>query len=404
MKTNSQIYSILENFSFALDVPILVFNDGEKLINYFPEHFIRPPEILRGPLYRQLALTRNLPPQQLYTYSDIYHHNFFIYPIKDNEGAATYISIGPLLMNEIKQDDVRKLLISNEFTLDYEENLLNYFHQLRVVTPNQFQAIKQISELTLSAVDPNIRQTPQDEESRAYDEFKQRYEQIKFFHQPKEFEEHFLSLFKQGDEACFDMLKNIDNYPVPSIGNGNPVRSRKNLMISMITLLVRTSVEAGVEQEEAYSLGDFYINLLESIDTLDRLLILEKNIYHSYFNRVKKQDRSTVYTPLVARTIQYVSKHLSESISLDDIAGEFKVHPNYLSSLFKKETGDTLSQYINRQRIKEAKELLINTDYSLLEISTLMGFNTQSYFARIFKRHEGVPPNEYRRHYHNPTV
>ena len=69
--------------------------------------------------------------------------------------------------------------------------------------------------------------------------------------------------------------------------------------------------------------------------------------------------------------------------------------PQYISSLFKKEVGVSLSEYILKCKIDEAKYLLTHTNYSILEISTLLCFHDQSYFTKTFKRFTGITPKKY---------
>ena len=68
----------------------------------------------------------------------------------------------------------------------------------------------------------------------------------------------------------------------------------------------------------------------------------------------------------------------------------------YLSTKFKKETGMTLSQYIQEQKIGKAKSLLKSTDRSILEIATYLGFSSQGYFQNVFKKLTGMTPKDYR--------
>ncbi|MEH7313803.1 helix-turn-helix domain-containing protein, partial [Priestia megaterium] len=72
------------------------------------------------------------------------------------------------------------------------------------------------------------------------------------------------------------------------------------------------------------------------------------------------------------------------------------LHPNYLSKIFKKEVGKSVSQYIQEQRIEEAKKLLQLSNYTISEISTLLNFHDQSYFTTTFKKILGVTPKQYR--------
>lgn len=90
-----------------------------------------------------------------------------------------------------------------------------------------------------------------------------------------------------------------------------------------------------------------------------------------------------------------VLKYLYDNISLSKISNILNISPQHISSTFKREMKITLSEYILKSKIQEAKYLFLNTNYSVLEISTLLSFNDQSYFTKIFKRYAGITPKKY---------
>lgn len=86
-----------------------------------------------------------------------------------------------------------------------------------------------------------------------------------------------------------------------------------------------------------------------------------------------------------------------EKVTLDALANAFNYHRNYLSAMIKKESGMTLSEHIQNARLERAKNLLSDSNFSVLEISTKVGYTDVSYFNRLFKRNFGFRPNEYRK-------
>lgn len=101
-------------------------------------------------------------------------------------------------------------------------------------------------------------------------------------------------------------------------------------------------------------------------------------------------------SPLVRAVSAYVQEHLTEDITVDEIAQTLYLSPNYLSSRFHRESGMTLRTFISQQRISKAKDYLKNTDRSILDISTFLGFSSQAYFQNVFKKMTGMTPKEYR--------
>ena len=87
---------------------------------------------------------------------------------------------------------------------------------------------------------------------------------------------------------------------------------------------------------------------------------------------------------------------MSENILLNDIAQVAYVHPTYLSKLFKKETGQNISDYITECRIEKAKQCLKQPEYKIYEIAKICGFQDVKYFGMVFKSAVGCAPSKYR--------
>ncbi len=116
---------------------------------------------------------------------------------------------------------------------------------------------------------------------------------------------------------------------------------------------------------------------------------LESYISDTYFIN-KKENQG------IKRAVEYITQNYGEDISLEDVAEHIKINPSYLCVLFKKNIGMTFSQFLNKVRIDKAKQLLENTEYSVMEIAVACGFSDQSYFTKVFKKYTGVTPKKYR--------
>ncbi|CAN7744249.1 response regulator transcription factor [Paenibacillus sp. LjRoot56] len=100
---------------------------------------------------------------------------------------------------------------------------------------------------------------------------------------------------------------------------------------------------------------------------------------------------------MVEAVKQYIAEHLSESeLSREEIANHAFLNPDYLSRVFKKETGISIMDYLLQERIKLAKELLAKTGMSIGQIALEVGFTYFAYFSKVFRKQTGLNPNEYR--------
>lgn len=119
---------------------------------------------------------------------------------------------------------------------------------------------------------------------------------------------------------------------------------------------------------------------------------------HSYIiaNNICTSKNSKVYSPCVNYAIKYVQKNYATEISIDEICNELNINKCYFCSIFKKETGLTFINYLNNYKIEKSKELLKNSNLSLLDISLSVGYNNQSYFSTVFKKITSQTPFEFR--------
>ena len=99
----------------------------------------------------------------------------------------------------------------------------------------------------------------------------------------------------------------------------------------------------------------------------------------------------------IFKAVVFIQQHYSEPISLEQIAMEANLNPEYLSRVFKEETGYNYSTFLSNIRLKKAEYLLINTVEKVQNIAEMVGYSNVSYFSTIFKKKYGVNPYEFRR-------
>ena len=111
-----------------------------------------------------------------------------------------------------------------------------------------------------------------------------------------------------------------------------------------------------------------------------------------FFNKHFLDDR------IVGQVQLYIRQHLREDLKVSTLGQIFFLSPNHLSFLFKKETGYTLSDYVENARMERAR-VLLSMDYSIVEVAMQVGYSDASYFSRVFKKKTGMSPQKYQHEY-----
>ncbi|WP_028308993.1 response regulator transcription factor [Desulfitibacter alkalitolerans] len=141
--------------------------------------------------------------------------------------------------------------------------------------------------------------------------------------------------------------------------------------------------------------------LIESIKNVIKFIEerkTEENINRSKNEPDNVETAEVLNDNLLIREIKnFICGNYQHRLTLNILADFVHYNPSYISSLFKKITGQGITEYITEVRIKKAKELLINKNISMDEVADEVGLNNNSYLTAIFKRKVGISPSEYRR-------
>lgn len=111
---------------------------------------------------------------------------------------------------------------------------------------------------------------------------------------------------------------------------------------------------------------------------------------------ILNDDKNAYSSTSIKLAIQFITKNYHKNITLKDVAEEVFLSQNYLSELFKKETGEGFYEFLSNYRIKKAKEILLTTNLKIYEVAESVGYNDSITFGRAFKKIAGVTPNNFR--------
>ena len=158
----------------------------------------------------------------------------------------------------------------------------------------------------------------------------------------------------------------------------------------------RIIVQEGVDYHTANDLAGQYIAQILLAQNADELSYVFLTLLQDYTQRVAQLRRLPGSSLVIRQIHQYIQRNCDQKISSRTLADYLHMNSSYLSALFKKETGMTLSAYIRREKINEAKRLLEGSQFTGVEISEALAFSSESYFCAVFKRETGMTPEEYR--------
>lgn len=123
----------------------------------------------------------------------------------------------------------------------------------------------------------------------------------------------------------------------------------------------------------------------------------------SYFETCQCRPASASYSPLIQKALHVIDKSYKEPISLNSVAEQLNITPQYLSRIFMKEMSRSFVDYLTSYRIERAKSLLQDTNMKINMVCLQAGYPDAKYFCTLFKKITGVTPNQYRASKANPS-
>lgn len=175
----------------------------------------------------------------------------------------------------------------------------------------------------------------------------------------------------------------------------DPSRNAKNYTVILNTILRKAAENGGVHPLYIDRLSSDFALRIEAAVSWKELQDIWEEMAHKYCLLVKKHSMRD-YSPLVQKVMARVDFDLTTDLSLKANAEALSVNPSYLSTLFKKETGVTLTDYVNRKRVEHAAYLLSSTDLSVSSVGQRCGIQDDNYFTKIFKKYTEKTPKQYR--------
>lgn len=341
----------------------------------------------------------------IYRIRDAFFCNFLVFRLPDTT-PATFASIGPYRLKELTEQDYLHILEHANLPLEQLATLKKFYEDIPffadeqrllhiIYTLGEFIwgnadnfSIKLVNQLILEDCEPIILHADTQNPIDTLDTMRHLEERYAI-------EAQIIQAVSQGQSHKAEiMLNKIANRDMEK-HSPDPIRNMKNYCIILNTLLRKAAELGAVHPLHIDSLSSKFAIKIENAVSTAALTRLQSEMVHKYCLLVKNHSMQG-YSLLIRKVLTRIDTDLTADLSLRAQAALLNINSSYLSTLFKKEVGMTLTDYVNNKRVEHALFLLNTTTMQIQAIAQHCGIPDVNYFTKTFKKHIGKTPKEYR--------
>lgn len=335
-------------------------------------------------------------------FRDSFYCNYAIFQYTDiNIKEIIYVMIGPYLTEDMTQSQFYSIQQKVNSPEHAGQDLIEYYNALpKIQETNRFHILISclVEQILVNPPDFTVQFMTDlfDNESEPVEYAPESpLMSYKLIEERYQLENSLLQAVTQGNfsKAELALEKFIQHRLTPRFKD--PLRHSKNLMIVLSTLCRKSVENANVHPFHIDEVSRNFAIQIESLQSMKDVHKLELAILRKYCLLVNNYSLSG-HSSLLQKVINYIDMNITEPLSLNTLSTLFSVNSSYLSTLFKKEMGITLTEFIHYQKIQYAIKLLNKTDLQIQNIAAQIGINDVNYFIKMFKKINGMTPKEYR--------
>ena len=340
------------------------------------------------------------PPTSYYYHTNTFGLDYIAAAIWNNGKYYGAIIVGPFVETVPDHTFISEVILKNNLPVSEHTRLHEFYQSLPVVSNSKATSIG----ATLVNLNNNIYHNSQLITSSSLnptqnkENLKERIvNKVDIIDYRYKMEKKLTDIIARGDKEEIKKFTGAINDPylekrIPE----NPIRSVKNILIVLNTICRMAAKKGGVHEMYIHSISEKFAILIERAPNLPYLYELQNIMLEEYCDFVNEYSTQE-YSSIVKKAVNYIKLHFESPLTLQEIAETIHVNASHLSRKFKTDTGMSIIDYINLNRIEAAKIYLKNNTASITEIAFIVGFNDVNYFSRVFKKALGLTPSQYRR-------
>lgn len=334
----------------------------------------------------------------------------FAAPIVINEKLIGSIICGQVMMWE-PEDFFWEEIAEATAALNIKQDvLIKAAEDLEVISSRKVQAaadllfvmanhIMQSGALALSQRrEITLRQTQLSEEIRRRKDLEDKLAEVEgriYGHYLLQRERELMAAVRLGDKEKSNQLLNELVSDLVEKYTTNP-RLFKVRVLELMVIMSRSAAEGGADSDKLLVVSDKYLNEFLQTEKVDEL----SNWVFKVLDDIVECVYGTVdikYLEVIEKATEFIRKNYERNLSLSDIAQACFVSPYHLSHIFKEQINCTIMDYLTKVRMEEAKKMLSNPKFSIIDIAERIGYNDPGYFCKVFKKKEGLTPSAYKK-------
>lgn len=350
----------------------------------------------------------HLKPNTIFFISDDFFSHYILLELPDNP-EIYYLIIGPYTDQNFTKEDFLAVIEKYKLPASLTERLIQYFMNLPFLNDTEAFHILlgTFAETIWDSDNYKIEQihhafsysyfgTVPSEVLLSITESKDISFKMKLLEDRYHLENSLITYVSQGNYARAKAAAESFSHLLIENRAHSQLRDYKNYLIITNTLMRKAAEAGGVHPIHIDKLSAAFARKIETFHTLEQATALFHEMLRKYCLLVKNNSIKD-YSYFVQRVITRIESDLTADQSLKTHAAILNVSSSYLSSLFRKETGMTLTEYANQKRIEHGIFLLNSTKLQIQTIAELCGLSDINYFSKLFKKQIGVTPTEYRK-------